>query len=126
MQASVAPEKFRVYLGTGKNIYHTVLDLKDGTLSRAEMAAEVANPSFIAIHPNNQFLYAVSEINKGSIVAYAIDAKTGALKQLNAQSAGGGGPCHVVVDRSGKVVLAANYGTGSCTSIPIRSPPRTS
>ena len=119
-QASAAPEKFRVYVGTGKDIYHTVLDLKGGALARAEMAAELANPSFVAIHPNNQFLYAVSEINKGSIVAYAIDAKTGALKQLNAQSAGGGGPCHVVVDRSGKVVLAANYGTGSCTSIPIK------
>ena len=119
-QASAAPEKFRVYLGTGKDIYHTVLDLKGGALARAEMAAELANPSFVAIHPNNQFLYAVSEINKGSIVAYAIDAKTGALKQLNAQSAGGGGPCHVVVDRSGKVVMAANYGTGSCTSIPIK------
>jgi aspartate/methionine/tyrosine aminotransferase len=43
----------------------------------AEMVAELANPSFVAIHPNNQFLYSVSEINKGSIVAYAIDAKTG-------------------------------------------------
>jgi 6-phosphogluconolactonase len=120
-QSTAAPEKFRVYLGTGKNIYQTVLDLKTGALSKAELAAELANPSFVAIHPNNQFLYAVSEINKGSIVAYAIDAHTGALKQLNAQSAGGGGPCHVVVDRSGQVVLAANYGTGSCTSIPIKS-----
>jgi 6-phosphogluconolactonase len=120
-QSGAAPEKFRVYLGTGKNIYQTVLDLKGGVMSKAELAAELANPSFVAIHPNNQFLYSVSEINKGSIVAYAIDAKTGALKLLNAQSSGGGGPCHVVVDPSGKVVLAANYGTGSCTSIPIRS-----
>lgn len=120
-QTGAAPAKFRVYLGTGKNIYRTVLDLKAGTLAKAEMAAELANPSFVAIHPNHQFLYAVSEINKGSIVAYAIDAKTGALKLLNAQSAGGGGPCHVVVDHLGKVVLAANYGTGSCTSIPIKS-----
>src|SRR6516225_6851731 len=114
-QVNAAPEKFRVYLGTGKNIYHTVLDLKGGELSKPELAAKLANPSFVAIHPNNQFLYAVSEINKGSI-----DANAGALKQLNAQAAGGGGPCHVVVDRSGKVVLAANYGTGSCTSIPIK------
>src|SRR5687767_82765 len=120
-QSGAAPEKFRVYLGTGKNIYRTVLDLKDGALAKAELAAELANPSFVAIHPNHQFLYSVSEINKGSIVAYAIDAKTGELTKLNAQPAGGGGPCHVVVDRAGKVVLAANYGTGSCTSIPIKS-----
>src|ERR1700675_1986964 len=82
-QAGAAPEKFRVYLGTGKNIYHTVLDLKGGALAKAEVAAELANPSFVAIHPNHQFLYSVCSINKGSIVAYAIDAKTGALKLLN-------------------------------------------
>lgn len=119
--AQSAPEKFRVYLGTGKNIYQTVLDLKTGGLSKAELAAELGNPSFVAIHPTNRFLYSVSEVNKGSIVAFAIDGSTGALKMLNAQPAGGGGPCHVSVDRSGKVALAANYGTGSCTSIPIKA-----
>ena len=120
-QSATAAAKFRVYLGTGKNIYQTELDLKDGSMSKPMLAAELANPSFVAIHPNNQFLYSVSEINKGSIVAYAIDPKTGNLTKLNAQSAGGGGPCHVSVDRTGKVVMAANYGTGSCTSIPIKS-----
>ena len=115
------PEKYRVYLGTGKNIYHLELNTKDGSLSKPILAAELANPSFVAIHPNNQFLYSVSEINKGSIVAYSIDSKTGNLTMLNSQSAGGGGPCHLVVDRDGKVVLAANYGTGSCTSIPIKA-----
>jgi 6-phosphogluconolactonase len=115
------PEKFRVYLGTGKNIYHLVLDLKNGSMSKAQLAAELANPSFVAIHPNHKFLYSVSEINKGSIVAYSIDAKTGNLTLLNSQSAGGSGPCHLVVDRDGKAVLAANYGSGSCCSIPIKA-----
>src|SRR6266404_5555004 len=118
--AAQSPEKFRVYLGTGKNIYHLDLDTRDGTMSKATLAAELANPSFVAIHPNQKFLYSVSEINKGSIVAYAIDAKTGSLTLLNSQSAGGSGPCHLVVDRDGKAVLAANYGSGSCTSIPIK------
>ncbi|HZZ80461.1 MAG TPA: lactonase family protein [Gemmataceae bacterium] len=112
---------YRVYLGTGKDIYFTDLDLKDGSMTKATKAAEVANPSFIAIHPNKKFLYSVSEVNKGSIVAFSIDASSGALKQLNAQSAGGSGPCHLVVDHTGKAVLAANYGSGSCTSIPIKS-----
>src|SRR5690348_9816237 len=93
-----AQEKFRVYLGTGKNIYQLELDTKDGSMTKPMLAAEIANPSFVAIHPNNKFLYSVSEINKGSIVAYAIDAKTGKLTKLNAQSAGGSGPCHLVVD----------------------------
>jgi 6-phosphogluconolactonase len=112
---------YRVYLGTGKDIYQCELDLKDGSMSKATLAAEVANPSFIAIHPNKKFVYSVSETNKGSIVAFAVDAKTGGLTQLNSQSAGGSGPCHLVVDKTGKAVLAANYGSGSCTSIPIKA-----
>jgi len=117
----VPVDKYRVYLGTGKNIYQLELNAKDGTMSKPMVAAEIANPSFVAIHPNQKFLYSVSEINKGSIVAYAIDAKTGSLKLLNSQSAGGSGPCHLVVDREGKTVMAANYGGGSCTSIPIKA-----
>ena len=115
------PATYRVYLGTGKNIYRTELDTKDGTMSKPTLAADLANPSFVAIHPNQKFLYSVSEINKGSIVAFAIDAKTGSLTMLNSQPAGGSGPCHVVVDRDGKVVMAANYGSGSCCSIPIKA-----
>ncbi len=119
--ASAQVEAYRVYLGTGKDIYLCELNLKDGTMSKATLAAEVANPSFIAIHPSNKFVYSVSEVNKGSIVAFAVDAKTGNLKELNSQSAGGSGPCHLVVDKTGKAVLAANYNSGSCTSIPIKS-----
>ena len=118
------PDKYRVYFGTsspGKNIFQCELDTKDGSMSKAMMAAEIGNPSFVAIHPNQKFLYSVSEGNKGSIVAFAIDAKTGNLTKLNSQTSGGAGPCHLVVDATGKAVLAANYSGGSCTSIPIKS-----
>ena len=120
-QPGAGAEKYRVYLGTGKNIYQLELDIKDGKMSKPMLAAEVGNPSFVAIHPNQKFVYSVSEVNKGSIMAYAVDAKTGNLTLLNSQSAGGSGPCHLVVDRDGKAVLAANYGSGSCTSIPIKA-----
>src|SRR5260370_30914595 len=92
-------QKYRVYLGTGKDIYQLELDTRDGSMSKSTLAAELANPSFVAIHPSNKFLYSVSEINKGSIVAFAIDAKTRSLTQLNSQSAGASGPSHVAVDR---------------------------
>jgi 6-phosphogluconolactonase len=120
-QPGTGAEKYRVYLGTGKNIYQLELDTKDGKMTKPILAAEVSNPSFVAIHPNQKFVYSVSEVNKGSIMAYAVDAKTGNLTLLNSQSAGGSGPCHLVVDRDGKAVLAANYGSGSCTSIPINA-----
>jgi 6-phosphogluconolactonase len=120
--ALAQPEKYRVYLGTGKDIYHLELNLKDGTMSKAVLAAEVVNPSFVAIHPNHKFVYAVSETDKKpSISAFAVDGKTGGLTLLNTQPSGGAGPCHLVVDATGKAVLAANYSGGSCTSIPIKS-----
>ena len=111
----------RVYIGTGIDIFQFELDLKDGSMSKPTLAAQLKNPSFVAIHPNHKFLYSVSETDKGRIVAFSIDAKTGLLTQLNSQPAGGAGPCHLVVDKMGKAVLAANYSSGSCTSIPINA-----
>ena len=62
-------DKFWVYIGTysgpkSKGIYRAELDLKDGKLSAARIAHEANNPSFLAIHPNRKFLYAVSEIGR--------------------------------------------------------------
>lgn len=124
------PEKMRVYLGTytqknSKGIYRCELDLATGKLSEPVLAGQTANPSFLAIHPNQKFLYAVGEVGDfggkkaGAISAFAIDPKTGDLTLLNQQSSGGAGPCHLVVDREGKYVLGANYGGGSACALPI-------
>src|ERR1043166_5487594 len=125
--AAQTPEKFRVYLGTytgkmSKGIYQCELDLKDGKLSNLELAGEMNSPSFVAIHPNQKFLYAVGEAGgkKAGVVAFSIDAKSGKLTRINDASSGGAGPCHLVVDGTGRTVLAANYTGGSCCSIPIK------
>jgi 6-phosphogluconolactonase len=120
-----------VYIGTytggkSKGIYRLDLDLATGKLTSHGLAAETANPSFLAIHPSHTLLYAVGEVedfggkNSGAICAFKIDPKTGKLALLNRQSSGGGGPCHLVVDRAGKHVLAANYGGGSACVLPIK------
>jgi len=118
-------EKIRVYLGTytgkGSNgIYQCELNLKDGSLSAATLAGETRSPSFLAFHPNKKFLYAVNE-SDATISAFAIDAPTGSLTYLNSQPSQGGTPCHLIVDPTGKNVLAANYSGGSCISIPIEA-----
>src|SRR5262245_43113440 len=118
------PKKLRVYIGTytGKNskgVYRCDLDLATGKLSEPVLAGETPSPSFVAIHPSGNFLYAVNESGKGSVTAFAIDPKTGDLKELNQQSSEGNGPCHLVVDKAGKNVLAANYGGGSICCLPI-------
>ncbi len=125
-----APAKFRVYIGTyskapSKGIYQSVLDLKTGKMTDPTLVAETSDPSFLAIHPSRQYLYAVGEINDfsgdkaGSVSAYKINSATGELTLINRQSSKGTGPCHISVDPSGKVALVANYGGGSVTALPI-------
>ena len=122
--------KLWVYVGTytgkkSQGIYRFNLDLGTGQLTGRALAGKAVNPSFVAIHPNRKFLYAVGEVDDfagkktGGISAFAIDPKTGDLKLLNQQSSGGAGPCHLVVDKSGKNVLAANYSGGSVCVLPV-------
>lgn len=118
-----AQEKYRVYLGTytgkdSKGIYQCELNLTDGSLSAATLAGETSSPSFIAFHPNQKFLYAVNE-GDAKVSAFAIDASSGELKLLNSQPSQGGAPCHLIVDPSGRNVLAANYSGGSCICFPV-------
>jgi 6-phosphogluconolactonase len=82
--------------------------------------AESNSPSFLAEHPNHKFLYAVNEAGReGRVSAFAIDAKSGKLTPLNDVSAGGSGPCHLVVDKTGKWLSVANYGDGSMAIMPV-------
>ena len=121
-----------VYFGTytkgeSKGIYKADFDSATGELSNLTVAAETVNPSFLAIHPNGKTLYAVGEIaefkgkkNSGAVSAFSIDPETHELTLLNQQQSGGGAPCHLVVDHSGKYVLSANYSGGNISSIAIK------
>ena len=121
--ASASADEFWVYYGCytgGKNgskgIYRSKFDNATGKLSAAELAAEMESPSFVNIHPNGKFLYAVGEGNGkagGPVVAFALDAKTGALTKLNENKSGGPGPCHISVHPKGTFAIVANYGGGS-------------
>ena len=120
-----AQETYRVYFGTysgkeSKGIYQCELNLKDGSLSPATLAGETSDPSFIAFHPNRKFLYAVNE-GKATISAFSIDGESGKLTYLNSQPSQGGAPCHLIVDPTGKNVLAANYTGGSCLCLPVEA-----
>jgi 6-phosphogluconolactonase len=130
-QSRSAPSARLVYFGTytrqSKGIYVSRFTAADGKLTPPELAAEVSNPSFVCLDPKGQFLYAANETNSfqgqrtGFVSAYSISPETGALKLLNQMSSGGGSPCHVLVDRTGKNLLVANYGTGSVSCFPLKA-----
>lgn len=90
------------------------------------IAAE--NPSFLALHPSQRFLYAVNEIDSyqnlplGTVEAYGIDAPTGHLALLNRQplSLSGTMPKHLAISPDGRNLVVAVYGGGAYNLLPIR------
>jgi len=126
----MAAETFWMYVGTytrrdSKGIYLYNWDPSAGKATSVGLVAEVPNPSFVTIHPNRKFLYAVSEVGEykgekaGFVTAYSIDAATGKLTKLNEMSTKGTIPCHLVVDKTGKMLIVVNYGSGSTTAYPL-------
>jgi 6-phosphogluconolactonase len=126
-----AKSQYIAYVGTytaktsSKGIYAYRFDAEKGQLTALGVAAESADPSFLAVHPNGKFLYAVNEVGDfnggagGAVSAFAIDAKTGALKFLNQVPTRGAGPCYVSLDKNGSFALVANYDGGSIASFPV-------
>jgi len=111
-----------LYVGTyTESIYLVRIDRRSGELLRVGSVNAGANPSFLSIHPNGRVLYAVNELEKGALVAFAIESGTGALTRLNEQPSGGGAPCYVSVDRSGRALLVANYAGGNVALLPIEA-----
>jgi 6-phosphogluconolactonase len=120
-----------LYVGTythgteSRGIYVYRFDDATGALELASMAEDVENPSFLAVHPNQKFLYSSDEIDthngqpEGAISAWAIDEKSGELSPINRVGAGGTSPCHLVVDPAGRNVLAVGYGSGTVAVFPI-------
>ena len=126
-----------VYVGTytgekkGKGIYlfrlqTTGLEVSQNiTLVPLGLAAETPSPSFLELDVQRRLVFAVNEVNTfqgkptGSVSSFKVDPATGKLALINQQPSMGAGPCHVVLDRTGKNLLIANYGSGSVAVIPV-------
>jgi 6-phosphogluconolactonase len=133
LAASKPHSKYLMYIGTytengseSQGIYAYRFDSVSQQLESLGLAASTVNPSFLAIHPNRRFLYAVNEISNylgqksGAVSAFAIDRASGKLTLLNQVASRGADPCYVTVDKTGKYVLVANYTGGSIAAFPIR------
>jgi 6-phosphogluconolactonase (cycloisomerase 2 family) len=85
------------------------------------------HPSFLALHPNQRFLYAVNEIDSyhglpsGSVEAFAIDPDHGGLALLNRQplSLSAIRPRHLAVSPDGRNLVVAVSGGGAYNVLPI-------
>ncbi|HKE55533.1 MAG TPA: lactonase family protein [Pyrinomonadaceae bacterium] len=125
-------KELTLYVGTytsGKSegIYVYRVNATTGELKHFSTTKGVADPSFLAIDHERRCLYAVNEVEQfggkasGAISAFAIDQKNGNLSFLNQQPSLGGSPCHLLVDKTNKFVLVANYTGGNVSVLPIKA-----
>ncbi|MFN7921165.1 MAG: lactonase family protein [Bryobacteraceae bacterium] len=124
--------EYLMYVGTytrndSKGIYVYKFDTATGKATSIGLAAEYPNPSFVTIHPNRRFLYAVSEVDNyngqksGAVAAFSIDKTSGKLTKINEMSTKGTIPCHLVVDKTQRNLIVVNYGSGSTTVYPLNA-----
>jgi 6-phosphogluconolactonase len=106
-----------------EGIYTLRLNGETGELTQVSVATGLENPSFVALDSTGEHLYAVSETSafngSGGITAFNVNRSTGELTQLNQQSTGGPGPCHLMVDSTDSLVIVTNYAGGSVSAHPI-------
>jgi 6-phosphogluconolactonase len=111
-----------VYIGTsGKGIYVADFDAKTGKMGAPSIVSDTEAPSYITIHPDGKYLYAVNEVKDGALSAFSIDGGSGKLTPINSMSVKSSGPCYVAIDKQGHWAITANYSGGSVTVLPIES-----
>lgn len=144
--AANLPSEYFVYFGTytgaayisydmlwhgkssSKGVYVSRFRPATGEVSKPELAAEITNPAFLAVHPNGRFLYVLTEDpltlgpnydHESFVSAFAIDPSTGKLHLLNVMPTGGSSTCYLSIDKTGRYVLMANFGSSSVTVLRI-------
>lgn len=110
--------------GKSKGIYVYKFNSTTGSSVLVDSAV-TENPSYLAVSPDQRFVYAVNENgnekgNGGGVTSFSFDKKTGKLTELNRQSSEGNHPCYVALDKTGKWLTVGNYSSGTLAIYPVR------
>jgi len=99
-----------------KGIYIYTFNTETGSLKLVSTGENIINPSFLAISPNGENIYACTATKlqyQGSISAFKFNAEAGTLAFINKQSSGGDNPVYVTTDSNNKHIICGNYSGGS-------------
>lgn len=112
-----------LYIGTytdgdSDGIYRVYFDTENGKISNKALVAESVNPSFLTFSKDREFLYAVNEIENGTISSFKID-NDGQLSEQYKVSTRGAHPCHVAVNERGDKLVVSNYTGGNAALFSI-------
>jgi 6-phosphogluconolactonase (cycloisomerase 2 family) len=112
----------RAFIGSftaagGPGVVTAAVDATSGALTVLGSTGGVPDPSYLALSPGGDMLYAVSETADGAVAAYRVsgDAPEPAGPPVPVR---GSGPTHLCVFDGH--VLTANYGSGSVSALPLR------
>jgi 6-phosphogluconolactonase len=102
--------------GDGIHVYR--VDPASGAWTHVQHVGDLTNPSFLALSPDQRFLYSVHG-DEEYATAFALDRASGQAKSLNRAATGGKNGVRQAVDPSGKFLIVANYSSGSVAVLPI-------
>jgi 6-phosphogluconolactonase len=131
-----SPEKLWLFVGTYTRKEGHVDGQADGLLwyeldttmreiKLIDTYTDIVNPSYITIHPEGRYIYAVSEtagdenMPHGEVFTLKINTSAKKLELVNKVSSEGDYPCYITTDKDGESVMVANYGAGNIAFYPI-------
>ncbi|HVC47128.1 MAG TPA: lactonase family protein [Terracidiphilus sp.] len=98
-------------------------DGKTGTLTAAGVAAKIDMVDWITFSPDRKYLFAACEVDRfngkptGEVASFRV--VDGDLFPLSTRNSASKGTCNVAVDKTGQVMLSADYGGGSASSFQV-------
>jgi 6-phosphogluconolactonase len=102
--------------GEGIHVYRA--DPATGAWTHVHHVGDLVNPSFLAVSPDQRFLYCVHG-DADYATAFALDRETGQATLLNRAATGGKNGVRQAVDPDGKFLVVVNYASGSVAVLPI-------
>lgn len=117
--------------GKSEGIYRLQFDSRTGKLdSKPLQVIKTANPSWLALSPDQRRLYAVNENGPGQkdpvgrVSGYSIDPKSHQLKPINQVQSLGNEPTHASLSADQRYLFVANYSVledpgGSLAVLPV-------
>ena len=121
-QGPTPGQRSRVFVGshTADGILAYDWDPAAGELTPAGVAAKIPNVAWLALSPGGEFIFSASELDSfngkptGEVASFRL--ADGKLQPLSARNSAGTGTCHVAVDQTGHMLLAADCTGASAAS----------
>jgi 6-phosphogluconolactonase len=126
MTKAIPSRRQRVFVASGgKNgILAYNWNPASGELAADGVAAPLASVAWITYSSAHEYLFAAAEAGSfngkptGEVASFRV--VKGELQPLSAQNSAGAGTCHVALDHTGRVLLAADYNGGSAASFLVK------